>query len=275
MSGGSRKKFKQFPIHTAEDACAVLGGLISQVIPNLKKYGEYSLEAERLLEEYADRELVPAKSYDDVNDKLLYRQRELLKYIADRQSASFSYLDFRGWLVRQKYLSKPLGGDMSRLLNEMLDLRNWSFHNVQALSVAAKEVSEKRLPEELKGAVALRPQLNPLLVPQIEFYETKMLASLVLHTRGRIGEFSKILASMKADYQALYDSLEGRTLSLGPFGFTSEVRYVEQKQTVRLMSRQADIIQLSMAIQQSRYDGTDAAFHKYAVTGAGGSESRK
>lgn len=58
---------------------------------NLEKYKEYASEAESLLES-TQEEYVPAKEYDDVNDKLLYRQREILKFTADHQSSSFSYI---------------------------------------------------------------------------------------------------------------------------------------------------------------------------------------
>ena len=84
MSGGTKQQFKQFSITCAEDACIALGALISGVSVNLEKYKEYASEAESLLESIQE-EYVPAKEYDDVNDKLLYRQREILKFTADHQ----------------------------------------------------------------------------------------------------------------------------------------------------------------------------------------------
>ena len=94
MSGGTKQQFKQFSITCAEDACIALGTLISGVSVNLEKYKEYASEAEALSESI-NQEYVPAKEYDDVNDKLLYRQREMLKLTADYQSSSFSYIDLR------------------------------------------------------------------------------------------------------------------------------------------------------------------------------------
>ena len=104
MSGGTKQQFKQFSITCAEDACLVLGMLISGMTVNLEKYKEYASEAESLLESIQE-EYVPAKEYDDVNDKLLYRQREILKFTADHQSSSFSYIDLRKILEKQKYIS--------------------------------------------------------------------------------------------------------------------------------------------------------------------------
>ena len=99
MSGGTKQQFKQFSITCAEDACLVLGMLISGMTVNLEKYKEYASEAESLLESIQE-EYVPAKEYDDVNDKLLYRQREILKFTADHQSSSFSYIS----CLRSKYI---------------------------------------------------------------------------------------------------------------------------------------------------------------------------
>lgn len=45
MSGGTKQQFKQFSITCAEDACLVLGMLISGISVNLEKYKEYASEA--------------------------------------------------------------------------------------------------------------------------------------------------------------------------------------------------------------------------------------
>lgn len=94
MSGGSKQQYKQFKIENVQDACIVLGRLISGVVVNLDKYIEYSLEADALLESI-NKEYISAKQYDDISDKLLYRQHQLLKLIADYQSSSFSYIGLR------------------------------------------------------------------------------------------------------------------------------------------------------------------------------------
>lgn len=66
MSGGTKQQFKQFSITCAEDACLVLGMLISGISVNLEKYKEYASEAESLLESIQE-EFVPASmAYSDV-----------------------------------------------------------------------------------------------------------------------------------------------------------------------------------------------------------------
>lgn len=73
MSSGSKKKLKQFTIDNIQDGCIALSMLITGVIVNLEKYKEYAEEAEQLLSNI-DLECIPAKMYDDINDKLLYAE---------------------------------------------------------------------------------------------------------------------------------------------------------------------------------------------------------
>lgn len=264
MSGGTKQQFKQFSITCAEDACIALGTLISGVSVNLEKYKEYASEAEALLESI-NQEYVPAKEYDDVNDKLLYRQREMLKLTADYQSSSFSYIDLRKILEKNKYISSPLSEDVVAILSELLDVRNWTFHNPQSLLVAAKEAAYKGIPDELKGIAQVKPQLNPVLIPKINRYELVMLASLTIHAQKRIEQFEKVLRSMKADYQEIYDSIEERPLLMIAQGMSTRVQYVEVNGRSGLSDYHSDIAQISMAIQKSKYDGSEEKFNEWVV----------
>lgn len=264
MSRGTKQKFKQFSITCAEDACMALGALISGVSVNLEKYKEYASEAESLLES-TQEEYVPAKEYDDVNDKLLYRQREILKLSADHQSSSFSYIDLRKILEKNKYISLPLSEDVADILSELLDVRNWTFHNPQSLLVAAKEVADKGIPDELKGIAQVKPQLNPVLIHKINQYELVMLASLTIHAQKRIEQFEKVLMSMKADYQEIYDSIEEKPMIMTEQGMSTRVQYVEVNGTSGISDYHSDIAQISMAIQKSKYDGSEEKFNEWVV----------
>lgn len=252
MSGGKKQQFKKFSITCAEDACIVLGTLISGVSVNLDKYKEYASEAETLLENI-QQEYVSAKEYDDINDKLLYRQREILKFTADHQISSFSYIKLRQILEKNKYISSPLPEEVAVILSELLDVRNWTFHNPQSLLVAAKEAANKDIPDELKGIVQVTPQLNPVVIQKVNRYELVMLASLALHAQKRIDQFEKVLKNMKADYQEIYDSIEGKHFLMTTHGISDSVQYVEVNGAAGLSDYHSDIAQISMAIQKSKY----------------------
>lgn len=264
MSGGTKQKYKQFRITCIEDDCLALGSLITGVSVNLDKYKEYASEAENLFIR-VDKKYIHAKEYDDINDKLLYRQHEILKLMADSQSCSFSYKDFRKLLEKNKYVTSMLTQEVADILSELLDVRNWTFHNPQSLMVAAKEAAEKSIPDELKGIVQVMPQLNPVLIQKISQYEMIMLVSLILHTEKRIEQFEKVLAGMKADYQEMYNSIRGKSYLVTLQGFSEAVQYVELSRTAGLSDHSSDIAQISMAIQKSKYDGSKEKFKEWVV----------
>lgn len=260
----SKKELKQFTIYDIQDACVVLGTLISGVMINLEKYKEYAAEAKILLKNI-EAEYIPAKEYDDINDKLLYRKKEILKLSADHQKSSFSYIDFRKILEKKGYLKSPLLEDVKVILNDMLDIRNWTFHNPQSMLVAAKEAAEKNIPKEFRGMVKIQPQLNPVIITKVEKYELIKLASLVMYSEKSISDFEKVLESMKNDYQEMYDYISGKQLVMGPFGFTSNVQYCERFITSSISDYQSDVAQISMAIQKSKYDGSEENYKKWVV----------
>lgn len=263
MSGGTKKQYKQYPINSIQEACQVLGSLIVGVIDNLKKYKEYSKEVKQLLD--CTDEKVTAKVYEDINDKLLYRQFELLKYIADHQGSSFSYIDIRALYEKRGYLKSSLTDEAKKILNEFLDLRNWTFHNPQSMMVARKEVTEKSVSPELRPYVKIVPQLNPIVIPKAVTYDLPYINSLLLLTQARIKRYDYILDCMKKDYQELFDSLESNLFIIDQYGLKQEVQYIEYEFDMRLSDNSNNVAQVSMAIQKSKYDGTDDDYNKWAL----------
>jgi hypothetical protein len=166
---------------------------------------------------------------------------------------------------KKGYLNTSLSEDMEKTLKELLDVRNWTFHNPQSLMVASKEVAEKNIPDELKGLVTITPQLNPIVVSRVEKYEVVMLASLVLHIQRRIEQFDAVLAKMKSDYQEMYNTISEKMIIITPYGALSEVQYYDEYIIARLESMSNDIAQLSMGIQKSQYDGTDEQYNKWTL----------
>ena len=114
------KQYKQYEIKDIEHACSVLSSLIISVEIDLEKYKEYHLEAVELMTN-SQTDVIPAKKYEDVKDKILYRQHELLKFIADYQNSSFSYIYLRKILLKNGFLANELDEDINALLNELLN----------------------------------------------------------------------------------------------------------------------------------------------------------
>lgn len=256
MSKGKKQQYKQFTINTLEDGCLVLQTLIVPVITDLERFKEYSKEAEALMVKCMLGKDIPASLYDPIHDKILYRQRELLRYIADHQSSSFSYINVRELLVKRKFLNRELDAESKGILRELLDIRNWTFHNTQSMLVAEHEVAEKSIPPELKGMVNLKKMLNPVVINKTASYSKEFLQTFIWHNQIRAEQFEQILAEMKKDYQEMYDALPVREIPLMNQGLSSKVQYIERE--IRALDPDragAEVAEVSMRIQKGKYDG--------------------
>lgn len=263
LSKGSKKQFKQFEMKSIEEACLIMRGLLVPVITDIGKYKRYSQEAIELLDKCNAVASIPGEEYDSIHDKLLYQQRELLRFIADNQSSSFSYKMVRPMMEKRGFLKRTLEQDKLEILNELLNLRNLSFHNAQSMTVADLEIAKKSLPQELAGIAEVRPILNPVFISKIESYSKDMLEGFIAHNAIRLKQFETILDEMKTDYQELINALPDESYMITGMGFGREVQYIEQKITELNPDKAgSNIVGLAMGIQKGKYDGTDEAFAK-------------
>ena len=226
MSKGNKKQYKQFAINSLEDGCLVLKSLIVPVIIDLEKFRNYSDEAEVLLEKYKLDGFIPANIYDSIHDKILYQQRELLRFMADHQSSSFSYISVRELLEKKGFLKSSLTENSNKTLKELLDIRNWSFHNAQSMLVADLEMAKKSIPSEMVGSVEIKPMLNPVVIRKVKTYTWKMFADFVFHNKVRLAQFELILSEMKKDYQEMYGFLSDTAFIQTSSGLSREVQYI-------------------------------------------------
>lgn len=261
MSKGNKKQYKQFAINSLEDGCLVLKSLIVPVIIDLEKFRNYSDEAEILLEKYKLDGFIPANIYDSIHDKILYQQRELLRFMADHQSSSFSYISVRELLEKKGFLKSSLTENSNKTLKELLDIRNWSFHNAQSMLVADLEMAKKSIPSEMVGSVEIKPMLNPVVIRKVKTYTWKMFADFVFHNKVRLAQFELILSEMKKDYQEMYGFLSDTAFIQTSSGLSREVQYIEQEiENQNPKKAGSSIASLSMKIQKGKYDGSNERY---------------
>lgn len=261
MSKGNKKQYKQFAINSLEDGCLVLKSLIVPVIIDLEKFRNYSDEAEVLLEKYKLDGFIPANIYDSIHDKILYQQRELLRFMADHQSSSFSYISVRELLEKKGFLKSSLTENSNKTLKELLDIRNWSFHNAQSMLVADLEMAKKSIPSEMVGSVEIKPMLNPVVIRKVKTYTWKMFADFVFHNKVRLAQFELILSEMKKDYQEMYGFLSDTAFVQTSSGLSREVQYIEQEiENQNPKKAGSSIASLSMKIQKGKYDGSNERY---------------
>lgn len=261
MSKGNKKQYKQFAINSLEDGCLVLKSLIVPVIIDLEKFRNYSDEAEVLLEKYKLDGFIPANIYDSIHDKILYQQRELLRFMADHQSSSFSYISVRELLEKKGFLKSSLTENSNKTLKELLDIRNWSFHNAQSMLVADLEMAKKSIPSEMVGSVEIKQMLNPVVIRKVKTYTWKMFADFVFHNKVRLAQFELILSEMKKDYQEMYGFLSDTAFIQTSSGLSREVQYIEQEiENQNPKKAGSSIASLSMKIQKGKYDGSNERY---------------
>lgn len=261
MSKGNKKQYKQFAINSLEDGCLVLKSLIVPVIIDLEKFRNYSDEAEVLLEKYKLDGFIPANIYDSIHDKILYQQRELLRFMADHRSSSFSYISVRELLEKKGFLKSSLTENSNKTLKELLDIRNWSFHNAQSMLVADLEMAKKSIPSEMVGSVEIKPMLNPVVIRKVKTYTWKMFADFVFHNKVRLAQFELILSEMKKDYQEMYGFLSDTAFIQTSSGLSREVQYIEQEiENQNPKKAGSSIASLSMKIQKGKYDGSNERY---------------
>ena len=92
-----------------------------------------------------------------------------------------------------------------------------------------------------------------------------MLLSLSWHNQKRSEQFELVLNQMKADYEEMYNQLEHKPICLNKAIDTSKVVYYETENPIRFVSTTTDVSQISMAIQKSKYDGSDEKYNEWAI----------
>lgn len=70
---------------------------------------------------------------------------------------------------------------------------------------------------------------------------------------------------LKNDYQELFDSLETKPMIISTGRDMFKVQYYRQKVVSEVDDFDSDIAQISMAIQKSKYDGSDEKFHEWVI----------
>lgn len=274
--------YKIFLVDNVEKVLMVLSSLIRDVIVDLDKYRLYHNELLSMIISYIKNStkeeldnnnvVIPEKEYFDIKDKIMYRQMLLLKIIADEQKTSFSYKNFRKFIKDKGYIKNSLSVDVNNILNELLKLRNWTFHNTQSNFFASSEVIKNNIPKEWGKNAKIEPMLNPVI---IDYYENVSLEEAISYyylLEKRISDFEKILVCMKQDYIDVYKS---SNLSKGGYNVTffssdihltnlNDVQFLVRKieHPIDIYGQAGQISQLSMAIQKSKYDGTQESLNE-------------
>lgn len=248
MSKG--RNYKNFPFNKKEDYLYAGNILIVRTYRALKKYkyyhGKLGEELERMITNKI--EYIDTSYYEEWEDKQKNVSHNLLTCFIDDTSTGFSYVMFRKLVNRSEYkdVLHELDAETKEYLEELRDVRNWTFHFAQSDFVAIKEVIYKGVNEELQQYITFRG--TPIVIDFPQLVSGKFMESLFLHMSKRIRVFDKLFDCMLMDYQNL----------LG-----QEVKIVEAMASpIEYGGPDFMTAQLSMAMQKKRYDGTKESFER-------------
>lgn len=257
------KKWKQYGLNNKEDYLYVLYTLISNVVSALDRYQIHYKELDLYIyknvkhDTSIDKYLynpVDKYTYHSFIEKIHDTSMSLIKYVADCQDSSISYLMFRKLIEKRthEFGLSLIDTKIKEYLDDLRDLRNWIFHNPQSMLNAHKEMHTKGLPKELRETLKTEYRFNPIIIDEYEYFELENLISLMLHMKKRIEIFNKILVQMTKDFEELY----GEKISI-------EYNYI--KEPKKYMDYSYSVAQLSMAMQKSRYDGSQEEFERITL----------
>lgn len=245
------KNYKNLNFNKKEDYLFALYVLIGHVYKLLKRYNRYQNDFVAFLNPilYSDEEYVDTEICEEWQDKFLSVSRELIKHFVDDVKTGFSYIMFRKMVNKTEYKLKPLDKSLEKELEELRDVRNWSFHLAQSDFVAMKEVFYKKIPKEFHSYVEY--SFSPIRVSISKKTNKMHLASLFVHNERRIEIFQRLFNRMHADFEEL-------------LGMSAEIVEINEK-PLEFLDDSCAAMQLSMAMQKRKYDGSDEAFEKITL----------
>lgn len=242
------KDYKQFNFNSKEDYLYVFYNLITQAYQLLLRYEKYQfgLEKDLLLLEEQKAIYINEGIYSEWHDKVLAVSRGLITLFVDDASGGISYVKIRKMLDKTTYKLDSLDVSIQKELDELRDVRNWSYHLPQTNFVAMKEVLYKNVPEDIRKCMTY--SFNPIKVSIVEECNIQMVESLYLHNRRRIEVFDKLLGCMITDFEKL----------LG-----EKVSIIEiPEKPLELIGDSLAAVQLSMAMNRRKYDGKNETYEK-------------
>ncbi|ASV67003.1 MULTISPECIES: hypothetical protein [Cytobacillus] len=201
--------YKQFKVVSKNDYLIYLRQIIiglNNHFNSLEKYGDSlkSIVEELALIENPELE-IDSNLYEDFRDKTQFVENKILNLLGDMQNDSMSYTKFKKKLVKRNIEVKQLIGEvpdnLSQMLSEMNNSRNWGLHEPESLLNAHLENIKEFWPkEELNWYLN---NFNPIYIAKFNKYEGQWLLSLYHSMTGNLEFYKEIYNYIIEDYKIL------------------------------------------------------------------------
>ncbi|MCM0626613.1 hypothetical protein M5J14_19125 [Lysinibacillus sp. OL1_EC] len=237
--------YKQFRVVSKNDYLIYLRQIIVGLNKHFKSLKKYINEMENLVKNIGLLENpkleIEATLYEDYRDKTQFVENKILNLLGDMQNDSMSYNKFKRKLVKRNIEVKQLIGEipneLSEMLNEMNNSRNWGLHEPESLLNAHLENIKEFWPkEELERYLN---NFNPIYIAKFNKYEGHWLLSLYHSCFHSLENYKEIYNYIIKDYEILSGN--------------KDVQIVFNEAGTRPFKLDIKIPETSMKIQKKQY----------------------
>ena len=193
-----KKEEKQFPLANKENCAVYLNRIISSCELCMDRLKNYNIEGEKLLEEYAGKDIIPYKIYAEMTDKTSNVTNYLLNLLGDAQTSSISYFKFRSQISKHPVsdvILEPLEDLTQELLKDFNKMRNWQNHVPESLLVAEMEQVEAGKMEFPMDPVDITVYKNVAY----DYFKNLIETNISFYIAAR-----KLIQAAKKDYRNAY-----------------------------------------------------------------------
>lgn len=193
-----KKEDKQFQLTSKYNCIVYLYRIISSCELCVERLKKYNKEGNKLLEEYADKNIIPYEIYAEMLDKTSSVTSYLLNLLGDAQASSISYFKFRNYISKHPVadvMLDPLEKQIQELLGDFNRMRNWQNHVPESLLVAEMEQIKA-------GKKKIRmDQIDIIIYKNVnyEYFKDLIEINVSFYNTAR-----KLIQAAKRDYRKFY-----------------------------------------------------------------------
>lgn len=221
--------YKQFKVVTKNDYLIYLRQIVISLnihFNSLEKYCDaLKVIIDELKLEVNPKCEINSSLYEDFRDKTQFVENKILNLLGDMQNDSMSYIKFKKTLVKRnievKQLISKVPEELTVMLNEMNNSRNWGLHEPESLLNAHLENIKEVWPKE--EVRCYLNNFNPIYIAKFNKYEGTWLLSLYESVTGNLKFYQDIynyiiedykILSGDENYQVIYNEVDVRPFEL-------------------------------------------------------------
>lgn len=234
--------YKQFIMNTQDEYIIVFRFLLGDVYSLIKGYQKILSRELNKLEKLKQKKILvlDIEEYSDTKTLISSYQDDLLMTLIDQQKSSYSYKSVRDRIKKKNLFNlKDFSQHINQEINELVDIRNWTFHNPQSNIYAQLESMKKQFNKDFQQYI-IANTTSYVKITNSKYVDIIFYEDMLNYYQKRLETFKKLFELMKIDF---FD-IKGEEIIL-------EEEYIDLPLSFDHPSVTA--ANISMAIQKGRY----------------------